>query len=125
MIHTVNLADIEELVLAKHDFEKYLLENHIINNKLSIDEFLDKYALKGFGKYMYKKEYLVIPFSLICQDEETYLFYSVSKNVDTTRFLEYFKEHDYKLKMKEIKINNIDDTKQECIVCEDKFFVLV
>lgn len=124
MVYTVNLADIEELVLAKHEFEKYLLERKVIKEKMKIEEFLDKYALKGFGNYMYKKDFLLIPFSLVDQDKDTYLFYSVSNNVDPTRFLEYFKEHDYKLKLKEIKINDIEDTKQECIVCENKFFVL-
>lgn len=124
-IKIVNVADVEDLILAKHDFDVHLLENHKISKKMTLDEFMDQYPMKGFGKYIYKNKMTMIPFNYVTLGESSYLFYVASDNVDTTSFLDYMKAHEYKMKMKEIKVSTVDEISNvECIVCENKFFIL-
>lgn len=70
-VKVVNINDIEELVLTKHDIELYLKDKNIINDKISINKFITDYAMI---KYIYaESEDNLIPFGFAKYDN-AYIF---------------------------------------------------
>ena len=97
-IKNVNINDIEELVLTKHEIETYLIDKGIINEKISIDKFINDYAMI---KYIYaESEDNLIPFGLAKYANIIYIF-NVNNNEND------IKSVNNKLKSINYDINNV------------------
>ena len=57
----VNINDIEDLILAKHEIDLMLIEDKVIEERTGINEFLEKYAMP---KNIYMYNGISIPFKL-------------------------------------------------------------
>jgi hypothetical protein len=79
----VNINDIEELILAKHEIDLNLIENKEIENKMELTEFINKYATPT---YIYIFNEIQIPFKLVKICSENYLFV-LDKNEDNINIL--------------------------------------
>ena len=93
----VNINDIEDLILAKHEIDLILMEDKIIDKRTEITEFIEKYAMPT-NLYMYNG--ISIPFNLYTLHDNKYLFVT-NYNKDEINVLEN--------KIKQIKydINNL------------------
>ena len=89
----VNINDIEDLILAKHEIDLILIKDKVIDKRTSINEFLEKYAMP-VNIYMYNGK--SIPFNLYILHDNKYLF--------VTNYNKYDNEV-LENKMKEIKYN--------------------
>lgn len=67
----VNINDIEDLILTKHEIDLMLIEDKIIEKRTTINEFLEKYAMP-INIYMYNG--ISIPFNLYELHGNKYLF---------------------------------------------------
>ena len=67
----VNINDIEDLILTKHEIDLMLIEDNIIEKRTTINEFLEKYAMPT-NIYMYNG--ISIPFKLYILHDKKYLF---------------------------------------------------
>ena len=89
----VNINDIEDLILAKHEIDLILIKDKVIDKRTSINEFLEKYAMP-VNIYMYNGK--SIPFNLYILHDNKYLF--------VTNYNKYDNEV-LENKMKQIKYN--------------------
>ena len=67
----VNINDIEDLILTKHEIDLMLIEDKVIEERTTINEFLEKYAMPT-NIYMYNG--ISIPFKLYELHGNKYLF---------------------------------------------------
>ena len=67
----VNINDIEDLILAKHEIDLILIEDRVIEERTTINEFLEKYAMP---KNIYMYNGISIPFKLYILHDKKYLF---------------------------------------------------
>jgi hypothetical protein len=67
----VNINDIEDLILAKHEIDLILIEDKVIEERTTINEFLEKYAMP---KNIYMYNGISIPFKLYILHDKKYLF---------------------------------------------------
>ena len=67
----ININDIEDLILTKHEIDLMLIEDNIIEERTTINEFLEKYAMPT-NIYMYNG--VSIPFKLYELHGNKYLF---------------------------------------------------
>lgn len=66
----VNINDIEDLILTKHEIELKLIEDGVIEEKMQIVDFINKYALTN---YVYMFNDILIPFR-IYKSDKIYVF---------------------------------------------------
>lgn len=67
----VNVNDIEDLILAKHEIDLMLIEDKIISERTNINDFLTKYATPD---NVYVVNGVFIPFKLYIIHNDKYLF---------------------------------------------------
>ncbi len=67
----VNINDIEDLILAKHEIDLILIEDGVIEKRTELNEFITKYATP---KYVYVVNGVNIPFMLTKIKDNYYLF---------------------------------------------------
>ena len=67
----VNINDIEDLILAKHEIDLILIEDGVIEKRTELNEFITKYATP---KYVYVVNGVNIPFVLTKIKDNYYLF---------------------------------------------------
>lgn len=67
----VNINDIEDLILAKHEIDLMLIEDKIIEERTTINGFLENYAMP---KNIYMYNGISIPFKLYIIHGNKYLF---------------------------------------------------
>ena len=67
----VNINDIEDLILTKHEIDLMLIEDKVIDERTTINEFLEKYAMP---KNIYIYNGISIPFKLYILHDKKYLF---------------------------------------------------
>ena len=67
----VNINDIEDLILTKHEIDLMLMEDKIIKERTTINGFLETYAMP---KNIYMYNGVSIPFKLYILHDKKYLF---------------------------------------------------
>ena len=67
----VNINDIEDLILAKHEIDLMLIEDKVITERTTINDFLTNYAMP---KNIYMYNGISIPFMLYELHGNRYLF---------------------------------------------------
>lgn len=67
----VNINDIEDLILTKHEIDLMLIEDKIIEERTTINGFLETYAMP---KNIYMYNGISIPFKLYILHDKKYLF---------------------------------------------------
>ena len=97
----VNINDIEDLILAKHEIDLMLIDDKIIEKRTEVTEFLDKYAMPND---VYVVNGVQIPFKLFNIHNEHYLFVT-NYNEDELTVLEN------KIKLLKYDMNNIIELK--------------
>ena len=97
----VNINDIEDLILAKHEIDLMLIDDKIIEKRTEVTEFLDKYAIP-YNVYVVNG--VQIPFKLFNIHNEHYLFVT-NYNEDELTVLEN------KIKLLKYDMNNIIELK--------------
>ena len=97
----VNINDIEDLILAKHEIDLMLIDDKIIEKRTEVTEFLDKYAIPD---NVYVVNGVQIPFKLFNIHNEHYLFVT-NYNEDELTVLEN------KIKLLKYDMNNIIELK--------------
>lgn len=67
----VNINDIEDLILTKHEIDLMLIEDKVIKERTTINGFLETYAMP---KNIYMYNGISIPFKLYILHNKKYLF---------------------------------------------------
>jgi len=67
----VNINDIEDLILTKHEIDLMLIEDKVIKERTTINGFLETYAMP---KNIYMYNGISIPFKLYILHDKKYLF---------------------------------------------------
>ena len=67
----VNINDIEDLILTKHEIDLMLIEDKVIEERTTINGFLETYAMP---KNIYMYNGISIPFKLYILHDKKYLF---------------------------------------------------
>ena len=67
----VNINDIEDLILTKHEIDLMLIEDKVIEERTTINGFLETYAMP---KNIYMYNGISIPFKLYIIHDKKYLF---------------------------------------------------
>lgn len=80
----ININDIEDLILAKHEIDLILMEDKIIDKRTEVKEFMEKYAMPT-NLYLYNG--ISIPFKLYTLHDKKYLFVT-NYNKDEINVLE-------------------------------------
>jgi len=93
----VNINDIEDLILAKHEIDLMLIEDKVITERTTINDFLNKYANPS---YIYMYNGISIPFKLYELHGNKYLFVTNYKKDEITVL-------ENKLKQLKFNINNL------------------
>ena len=113
-MNIVNINNIEELIIAKYEIEKHLIETNQIEEKGSINDFLS-----GIGNvntiYLFKGK--PIPFGFKTINNEQYLFVTndnkneINLIINKIKLCKYDLNNLYKLSNEEVnRIDNINDT---------------
>lgn len=97
----ININDIEDLILAKHEIDLMLIEDNVIEKRTELNEFLEKYAMPT-DIYIYNG--LSISFKLYILHDKKYLFVT-NYNKEELNILEN------KLKSIKYDINNLINIK--------------
>lgn len=116
----VNINDIEDLILAKHEIDLMLIEDKIIEKRTTINEFLEKYAMP-INIYMFNGR--SIPFQLYEIHNNKYLFVT-SYNKEELLVLENkIKQLKYNLnnliQISSDEMNKIQDINEENFIIKD------
>ena len=104
----VNINDIEELILAKHEIDLIRIDKKEIEKKTNLNDFINEYASP---KYIYLINDQQIPFNLIIIDDHKYLFITSEYNDDNKTEYEFLINKIKKLKYDMnnlIKLSNSD-----------------
>ena len=99
----VNINDIEDLILTKHEIDLKLIEDKVIEERMTINEFLEKYAMPT-NIYMYNG--IQIPFKFLELYKNRYLFVT---NYDKEQILVL----ENKIKQIKYDMNNLVEMKNE------------
>ena len=97
----VNINDIEDLVLAKHEINLMLIEDKIVEERMSINDFLIEYATPD---YVYVVNGTHIPFRILNIHDKHYVFVT-NYNKEELEVLEN------KIKLLKYDINNLIELK--------------
>jgi hypothetical protein len=99
----VNINDIEDLILAKHEIDLMLIEDKVIDVKTTINDFITKYAIPN---YIYVVNGVNIPFKLFIIHNNKYLFVT-NNNKEEIDILQN------KIKLLKYDMNNLIELKTE------------
>lgn len=97
----VNINDIEDFVLAKHEIELMLIEDKIIEKRTDLKEFMEKYAMPD---NVYVVNNIQIPFKLYNIHDKHYVFVT-NYNKEELEILEN------KIKLLKYNMNNLIELK--------------
>lgn len=97
----VNINDIEDFVLAKHEIELMLIEDKIIEKRTDLKEFMEKYAIPD---NVYVVNNIQIPFKLYNIHDKHYVFVT-NYNKEELEILEN------KIKLLKYNMNNLIELK--------------
>ena len=100
-MQVVNVNDIEDLILAKHEIDLMLIEDKVITERTIINDFLNKYATPD---NVYVVNGLFIPFKLFVIHDKKYLFVT-NYNKDEIELLTN------KIKLLKYDMNNLIELK--------------
>lgn len=120
----INITDIEELILAKVDIEKFLMKEKTIDKKYTIPEFV-VYATSNNIVYVNNRKF--ISFSYIKTNNEQYVFVqdNYSKEIINTIkdfFVKYTQNSNF---IKEIKPEDLlEKSYDEYYVIKNKYYIL-
>ena len=119
----VNINDIEDLILTKHEIDLMLIEDKVIEKRTGINEFLEKYAMPT-NIYMYNG--ISIPFKLYTLHNNKYLFV-VNYNEDEINVLENkIKQIKYDMnnlvRLTNEEINQMQDYENENFIIIDNHY---
>lgn len=120
----VNINDIEDLVLAKHDINLMLIEDNIVEDKLSINDFLDIYAMPN---YVYVVNGINIPFKLLNIRDMHYVFVTNYNKEELEllenkiRLLKYDMNNLIKLNFNDM-INMTDPTNDNFVIINGQYY---
>lgn len=121
-IKIVNINDIEDLILAKNEIETELIEKKIIEEKMSIIDFINKYAITD---YVYMINEKLIPFKLLSLNK-TYLFIADNNKDNLDLLLKKLKLMKYDINNK-VEVNISDmlkdiDSYDSLIIYDKKYY---
>lgn len=120
----INITDIEELILAKVDIEKFLMKEKTIDKKYTIPEFV-VYATSNNIVYVNNRKF--ISFSYVKTNNEQYVFIqdNYSKEIINTIkdfFIKYAQNSNF---IKEIKPEDLlEKSYDEYYVIKNKYYIL-
>ncbi len=120
----INITDIEELILAKVDIEKFLMKEKTIDKKYTIPEFV-VYATSNNIVYVNNRKF--ISFSYVKTNNEQYVFVqdNYSKEIINTIkdfFVKYAQNSNF---IKEIKPEDLlEKSYDEYYVIKNKYYIL-
>ena len=113
----INLNDdIEDLFLSKSIIESYWIEQEIITQKYSLDDFIVKLDM---GKTIYNSNNIVYPFSIINTDKEMFVFTICEDSkelLDALNKIEYNIENLTKVTKEDLYINGVIENKSFFII---------
>ena len=113
----INLNDdIENLFLSKSIIESYWIEQEIITQKYSLDDFIVKLDM---GKTIYNSNNIVYPFSIVNTDKEMFVF-TICKDskelLDALNKIDYNLENLTKVTKEDLYINGVIENKSFFII---------
>jgi hypothetical protein len=115
----VNINDIEDLILAKHEIDLMLIEDGIIDKRTEINYFLETYAMPN-KVYIYNDK--TIPFTLYEIHNNKYLFVTNYNQNELDILQAKIKQIKYNLNnLIEIKFNDLIDKNNP----EDNNFIVI
>ena len=113
----INLNDdIEDLFLSKSIIESYWIEQEIITQKYSLDDFIVKLDM---GKTIYNSNNIVYPFSIINTDKEMFVFTICEDSkelLDALNKIDYNLENLTKVTKEDLYINGVIENKSFFII---------
>ena len=113
----INLNDdIENLFLSKSIIESYWIEQEIITQKYSLDDFIVKLDM---GKTIYNSNNIVYPFSIINTDKEIFVFTicdDPKELLDALNKIDYSIENLTKVTKEDLYVNGIIENKSFFII---------
>ena len=93
----VNVGDIEDLVLCKHEIELELISQNKLSEKMSLSDFISKYLSFGNNVYIINEKD-IYPFALINSSKDRYLFITESPNSENSkRFINKLRQINFNL----------------------------
>lgn len=93
----VNVGDIEDLVLCKHEIELELISQNKLSEKMPLSDFISKYLSFGNNVYMINEKD-IYPFALINSSKDRYLFVTESPNSENSkRFINTLRQINFNL----------------------------
>lgn len=93
----VNVGDIEDLVLCKHEIELDLISQNKLSEKMSLSDFISKYLSFGNNVYIINEKD-IYPFALINSSKDRYLFVTESPNSENSkRFINTLRQINFNL----------------------------
>ena len=115
----VNINDIEDLILAKHEIDLMLIEDGIIDKRTEINYFLETYAMPN-KVYIYNDK--TIPFTLYEIHNNKYLFVTNYNQNELDILQAKIEQIKYNLNnLIEIKFNDLIDKNNP----EDNNFIVI
>ncbi len=120
----ININDIEDLILAKHEIDLILIEDKVIEHRTEINEFLEKYAMPN-NIYMY--DGISIPFKLYTLHDNKYLFVTNYNKQEIEVLENKLKQIKYNMnnlvKLTNSEIQNMQDySKENFIIINNNYF---
>ena len=119
----VVITDIEDLITAKIEIDKYLIEQGQQESKMSLEDYMNKYAITNMIYLDHGKN---IPFNLIkFNDDNIYLFFTEQVEDKLVKIIE---DCNYDISsLKEISIEKIIEDHQELenvelIIVNNKYY---
>ena len=113
----INLNDdIEDLFLSKSIIESYWIEQEIITQKYSLDDFIVKLDM---GKTIYNSNNIVYPFSIVNTDKEMFVFTICEDSkelLDALNKIDYNLENLTKVTKEDLYINGVIENKSFFII---------
>lgn len=118
----VNITDIEDLISAKLEIDKYLLENDMEKEKMTLEQYMTNYVVVN---NLYMDHGKNVPFSIIKLDKDHEYLY-ITENYE--KLINILKGYDYDLtKLKQISmptlISNYENVNEmELFVINNKYY---
>ena len=120
----VNINDIEDLILAKHEIDLMLIEDKVIEVRTGINEFLEKYAMP---KNIHMYNGISIPFKLFEIHGNRYLFVTNYNKQENEVLEQKIKQIKYNMNnlvmLNNDEINNMQDyTTENFIIINNHYY---
>ena len=108
--------DMEDLFLSKSIIESYWIEQELITQKYSLDDFIVKLDM---GKTIYNSNNILYPFSIINTDKEMFVFTICEDSkelLDALNKIDYNLENLTKVTKEDLYINGVIENKSFFII---------